>query len=129
MDGPAPIEFASRDFADLAKLPPLCASGWFTNSASRRLTASPWSPPATSASASTATPSRSSPPSRHRPIWAPLGDKLDHHYLNEIEGLENPTSEILAKWIWDRMKPTIPSLARVTVHETCDARCEYEGED
>ena len=59
--------------------------------------------------------------------WKPLHDLLDHNYLNEIEGLENPTSEILAKWVWDRMRPTIPSLVRVTVHETCDARCEYEG--
>ena len=61
--------------------------------------------------------------------WAPLGNQLDHNYLNDIEGLENPTSEILAKWIWDRMKATIPSLSRVTVFETCDARCEYEGEE
>lgn len=59
--------------------------------------------------------------------WQPLYDILDHNYLNEIEGLENPTSEILAKWIWDRMKEKIPSIARVTIYETCDARCEYEG--
>lgn len=60
--------------------------------------------------------------------WRPLYDKLDHRYLNEIEGLENPTSEHLAKWIWDRMKEPLPSLARVTVFETCDARCEYDGD-
>jgi 6-pyruvoyltetrahydropterin/6-carboxytetrahydropterin synthase len=60
-------------------------------------------------------------------VWRPLHDRLDHHYLNEIEGLENPTSEILAKWLWDRLKPDLPSLERVTVRETCDARCEYEG--
>ncbi|HVJ91013.1 MAG TPA: 6-carboxytetrahydropterin synthase QueD [Labilithrix sp.] len=59
--------------------------------------------------------------------WQPLHDVLDHNYLNEVEGLENPTSEILAKWIWDRMKERLPSLVRVTVFETCDARCEYEG--
>lgn len=59
--------------------------------------------------------------------WQPLFDQLDHRYLNEIEGLENPTSEVLAKWIWDRLKEKLPSLVRVTVFETCDARCEYEG--
>jgi 6-pyruvoyltetrahydropterin/6-carboxytetrahydropterin synthase len=59
--------------------------------------------------------------------WKPLFDQLDHNYLNDVEGLENPTSEILAKWIWDRMKPAFPSLVRVTLFETCDARCEYEG--
>ena len=60
--------------------------------------------------------------------WQPLHDQLDHNYLNDIPGLENPTSEILARWIWDRMTPAIPSLQRVTVFETCDARCEYEGD-
>jgi 6-pyruvoyltetrahydropterin/6-carboxytetrahydropterin synthase len=60
-------------------------------------------------------------------LWRPLYDALDHRYLNDVEGLDNPTSEVLAKWIWDRMKPALPSLARVTVFETCDARCEYEG--
>ena len=60
--------------------------------------------------------------------WKPLYDALDHNYLNDVEGLENPTSEILAKWIWDRLKSGLPSLERVTVFETCDARCEYEGD-
>jgi len=60
-------------------------------------------------------------------IWDPLHAKLDHNYLNEIPGLENPTSENLAKWIWDAMKPSLASLAQVTVFETCDARCEYTG--
>ncbi|GAC1353005.1 MAG: 6-carboxytetrahydropterin synthase QueD [Polyangiales bacterium] len=59
--------------------------------------------------------------------WLPLFTQLDHNYLNEIEGLENPTSEVLAHWIWQRMRPTVPSLSRVTLFETCDARCEYEG--
>ena len=61
-------------------------------------------------------------------LWEPLGKQLDHNYLNEVEGLENPTSEILARWIWDRLAPALPSLKRVTLFETCDARCEYEGE-
>lgn len=60
--------------------------------------------------------------------WAPLRAQLDHNYLNDIPGLENPTSEILARWLWDRLRPSLPSLVRVTVYETCDARCEYEGE-
>lgn len=61
-------------------------------------------------------------------IWQPLHAKLDHNYLNEIPGLENPTSENLARWIWNAMKPTLPSLDQVTLFETCDARCEYRGE-
>lgn len=60
-------------------------------------------------------------------LWQPLHDRLDHNYLNEIEGLENPTSENLARWLWQHLKPVIPQLERVIVHETCDARCEYEG--
>jgi 6-pyruvoyltetrahydropterin/6-carboxytetrahydropterin synthase len=62
----------------------------------------------------------------HR-VWDPLFQKLDHNYMNEIEGLENPTSENLAKWIWDHMKPSLAALTQVTVFETCDARCEYGG--
>ncbi|MCO6437374.1 MAG: 6-carboxytetrahydropterin synthase QueD [Phycisphaerae bacterium] len=60
-------------------------------------------------------------------LFQPLLDRLDHHYLNEIEGLENPTSEILARWIWTRLKPGLPVLAQVNVAETCNARCEYRG--
>lgn len=60
--------------------------------------------------------------------FAPLHAQLDHYYLNEVEGLENPTSEVLARWIWVRLRPTLPGLCRVTVYETCDARAEYEGE-
>jgi 6-pyruvoyltetrahydropterin/6-carboxytetrahydropterin synthase len=60
-------------------------------------------------------------------LWAPLHETLDHRYLNEVPGLENPTSEVLAKWIWDALKPNLPILTKVTVFETCDARCEYRG--
>lgn len=60
--------------------------------------------------------------------WAPLDAALDHRYLNEVAGLENPTSENLAQWIWERLRATLPGLCRVTVAETCEARCEYEGE-
>jgi 6-pyruvoyltetrahydropterin/6-carboxytetrahydropterin synthase len=57
--------------------------------------------------------------------FAPCFERLDHHYLNEIEGLENPTSEIIARWIWDRVKPSLPQLARVVVKETCDSGTVY----
>lgn len=53
--------------------------------------------------------------------FKPLLARLDHYYLNDIEGLENPTSEILAGWIWDRLKPALPALHKVVVHETCTA--------
>lgn len=59
--------------------------------------------------------------------FQPLFDRLDHHCLNEVEGLENPTSERLAVWIWDRLKPTLPGLARIVVHETCTSGCSYTG--
>jgi 6-pyruvoyltetrahydropterin/6-carboxytetrahydropterin synthase len=61
-------------------------------------------------------------------IWQPLFDKLDHNYLNDVPGLANPTSENLARWLWERIRPALPALERVIVHETCDARCEYEGD-
>jgi 6-pyruvoyltetrahydropterin/6-carboxytetrahydropterin synthase len=59
--------------------------------------------------------------------FQPLFDKLDHHYLNEIDGLENPTSENLAIWIWDRVQPVLPLLSKVVVRETCTTGCVYEG--
>jgi 6-pyruvoyltetrahydropterin/6-carboxytetrahydropterin synthase len=57
----------------------------------------------------------------------PIEKALDHYCLNDISGLENPTSEMIAKWIWDRLKPTVPLLEAVIVHETCTTRCEYRG--
>lgn len=59
--------------------------------------------------------------------FTPLYERLDHRYLNEIEGLENPTAEHLARWIWTRLKPELPLLSQVTIAETCAARCEYRG--
>ena len=59
--------------------------------------------------------------------FQPLYDQLDHHYLNDIAGLENPTSEQLAIWIWQRLKPALPQLSCVTVHETCTSGCRYTG--
>jgi len=61
--------------------------------------------------------------------FQPLYDQLDHHCLNEIEGLENPTSEVLARWIWVRLKPRLPGLSQIVVRETCTAGCIYRGED
>lgn len=56
---------------------------------------------------------------------APIEAALDHRCLNEIAGLENPTSEMVARWIWAKLKPALPQLAEVVVHETCTSRCEY----
>ncbi len=58
---------------------------------------------------------------------APLHDELDHRLLNDLPGLTNPTSEMLAVWVWDRLHPVLPMLAEVIVHETCTSRCEYRG--
>ena len=62
-----------------------------------------------------------------RAAIAPIRKRLDHYYLNEIPGLENPTSENLARWIWERARSLLPGLAAVTVRETCTARCIYRG--
>ncbi|HEU4600426.1 MAG TPA: 6-carboxytetrahydropterin synthase QueD [Steroidobacteraceae bacterium] len=64
-----------------------------------------------------------------RAAFQPIYDRLDHHYLNEIPGLENPTSENLARWIWREAKQVLPMLSQVTVHETCTSGCVYEGSD
>ena len=77
--------------------------------------------------------------------FRPLHEVLDHHYLNEVQGLENvlsvgadsclflglenPTSEMLARWIWRRLQPALPGLCAVYVHETCTSGCIYRGED
>lgn len=60
--------------------------------------------------------------------FQPLFDQLDHRYLNDVEGLENPTSERLAQWVWHRLKPALPLLDRVVVRETCTAGCVYRGD-
>ena len=60
--------------------------------------------------------------------FAPLYEQLDHHYLNEVPGLENPTSENLARWIWQRLKPALPSLHHIVVYETCTSGASYAGE-
>lgn len=57
----------------------------------------------------------------------PIRMRLDHYHLNEIDGLDNPTSEMIAIWIWDRLKPELALLDQITVFETCESRCEYRG--
>lgn len=59
--------------------------------------------------------------------FGPLLQRLDHHCLNEIDGLENPTAENIARWIWDRVLPTLPQLAAVSVFETPHCWAEYDG--
>ena len=57
--------------------------------------------------------------------WQPIHASLDHRYLNEVEGLENPTSERLAQWIWQRLHPALPGLAKIVVMETATSGCIY----
>lgn len=61
--------------------------------------------------------------------FRPLYERLDHNYLNEIDGLENPTSEVLVKWIWQELKPVLPQLVRLEIKETCTSGCVYIGDD
>jgi 6-pyruvoyltetrahydropterin/6-carboxytetrahydropterin synthase len=58
--------------------------------------------------------------------FKPIYDRLDHYYLNDIPGLENPTSENLAKWIWQQLKPELALLSQVEVRETCTSGCIYK---
>lgn len=60
--------------------------------------------------------------------FEPILDQLDHRYLNEVEGLDNPTTENLARWIWFRLIPTLPQLAKIVVAETCTSGCSFCGE-
>ena len=59
--------------------------------------------------------------------FGPLLRRLDHHTLNEVEGLENPTAEHIAVWIFDRVKPDVAQLAAVRVYETPMSWAEYDG--
>lgn len=58
----------------------------------------------------------------------PVIERLDHYYLNEIEGLENPTSENLCRWIWAQLSPDLPALFAVEIKETCTSGCIYRGD-
>lgn len=61
-------------------------------------------------------------------VVSPIVKELDHRYLNDIPGLENPTSEHVAMWLWRRIKPSLPELTAVSVAETCTSRCVYRGD-
>jgi len=60
--------------------------------------------------------------------FKPLYNQLDHSYLNDHEGLENPTSENLARWIWAHLKPDLPLLSSIVINETCTSGCVYKGD-
>jgi 6-pyruvoyltetrahydropterin/6-carboxytetrahydropterin synthase len=60
--------------------------------------------------------------------FQPIYDQLDHHYLNDIVGLDNPTSENVARWIWQQTQRVLPQLSKVVVHETCTSGCVYTGD-
>ena len=62
-----------------------------------------------------------------RVAFQPVNDRLDHHYLNDVPGLENPTSENLAIWIWNELLSDLPKLSKIVVQETCNCGCTYEG--
>lgn len=61
--------------------------------------------------------------------FAPLFEQLDHHYLNEVAGLENPTSELLARWVLERVHLSGARLLAVTIDETCNARCTVYADE
>ncbi len=62
-----------------------------------------------------------------RAAFEAVNEQLDHHYLNDVPGLENPTSENLAVWIWNQLLPDLPMLSKIVVQETCTCGCSYEG--
>lgn len=60
-------------------------------------------------------------------LWRPLQGELQHACLNDIAGLENPTSEMLAAWLWERLKPELSAISWITVYETATAGCHFDG--
>ena len=61
-------------------------------------------------------------------VMQPILEQLDHVYLNDVVGLENPTIEMLSRWIWEKLTPQLPGLYELVLHETPRARCIYRGE-
>ena len=59
--------------------------------------------------------------------FEPLKKKLDHNYLNDLKGLENPTSEVLVEWIWENLKPKVGNLVKLVLWENEVSRVEYSG--
>lgn len=62
-------------------------------------------------------------------LWAPIFEELDHACLNDITGLENPTSEVISAWIWAQLKPQLPELSWVTVYETASCGAHFDGQN
>jgi 6-pyruvoyltetrahydropterin/6-carboxytetrahydropterin synthase len=60
--------------------------------------------------------------------YLPIREQLDHYYLNDIKGLENPTAENIARWIWVRLRPRLPILSKIEIGETCTSGCVYRGD-
>ncbi len=60
--------------------------------------------------------------------FEPVHGQLDHRCLNDVEGLDNPTAEMLAAWLWRQLKPALPMLTEINVHETCTTACVYRGD-
>lgn len=61
-------------------------------------------------------------------IFDPIYTMMDHNYLNDLPGLENPTSENIVRWVWKKLKPSLPQLTKLVLQETCTGGCSYEGE-
>jgi 6-pyruvoyltetrahydropterin/6-carboxytetrahydropterin synthase len=62
-------------------------------------------------------------------VCQPIVDQLDHKYLNDIDGLDNPTSENIAKWIWKHLRLALPQLSKIVVQESTESGCIYAGEE
>ncbi|MBX3365265.1 MAG: 6-carboxytetrahydropterin synthase QueD [Phycisphaeraceae bacterium] len=61
--------------------------------------------------------------------FQPLLRQLDHAVLNDVPGLEKPTTENIARWIWQRLRPSLPQLVQIDIRETATSGCVYRGED
>lgn len=61
-------------------------------------------------------------------IISPIVKQVDHKLLNDIPGLENPTCERIAIWLWEAIKPAVPQLVRIELHETPTSGAIYEGQ-
>ena len=62
-------------------------------------------------------------------VWKPIEQMLDHNLLNDIPGLENPTAEIIAVWLWNKMKSQLPLLSKIELNETPTCGAIYQGEN
>jgi len=60
-------------------------------------------------------------------ICDPIVKQLDHYYLNDIPGLSISTSEMIAVWLWNKIKPELAMLDEIVVYETCTSACHYRG--